>query len=85
MPAAETAATPATAAETAAKTAAKNAVEKSLRLTQIKSPIGYSVDQEKTIRALGLGKIGSTVEQIDNPAVRGMIFKVKHLIKVEEI
>ena len=65
--------------------ATKKTAQKSLKVTQIKSPIGYCADQEKTIRALGLGKIGSTVEQVDNPAVRGMIFKVKHLVEVEEI
>ncbi|MDR1422189.1 MAG: 50S ribosomal protein L30 [Coriobacteriales bacterium] len=56
-----------------------------MRVTQIKSTIGYAADQGKTIRALGLGKIGRSIEQVDNPAVRGMIFKVKHLVKVEEI
>jgi len=61
------------------------AVKKTLRVTQIKSSIGFKADQGKTLRALGLGKIGRTVEQVDNDAVRGMIFKVKHLVKVEEI
>jgi large subunit ribosomal protein L30 len=61
------------------------AAEKTLRITQIKSTIGFAADQGKTIRALGLGKIGRTVDQVDNPCVRGMIFKVKHLVKVEEI
>ena len=59
--------------------------KKSLRITQVKSSIGRPADQGKTLRALGLGKIGRTVEQVDNPSVRGMIFKVQHLIKVEEI
>jgi len=58
---------------------------KTLRVTQVKSTIGYAADQERTIRALGLGRIGKSVEQVDNPCVRGMIFKVKHLVKVEEI
>ena len=58
---------------------------KTLRITQIKSSIGYKKDQGATLRALGLGKIGSTVDQVDNDAVRGMIFKVKHLVKVENI
>ncbi|MDR1714060.1 MAG: 50S ribosomal protein L30 [Coriobacteriales bacterium] len=58
---------------------------KTLKVTQIKSTIGYKSDQARTIKALGLGKIGRSVEQVDNPAVRGMIFKVKHLVKVEEI
>ena len=59
--------------------------KKSLRLTQVKSAIGYNKDQGATLRALGLGKIGRTVEQVDNESVRGMIFKVKHLVEVEEI
>ena len=59
--------------------------KKTLRITQIKSSIGYKADQGKTLKALGLGKIGRTVEQVDNPAVRVMIFKVKHLVKVENI
>ena len=59
--------------------------KKTLRLTQVKSSIGYKADQAKTLKALGLGKIGSTVEQVDNDGIRGMIFKVKHLIEVENI
>ncbi len=59
--------------------------KKTLRLTQIKSSIGHKYDQEKTLKALGLGKIGRSVDQVDNESIRGMIFKVKHLIKVEEI
>ena len=59
--------------------------EKTLRLTQVKSAIGYKNDQLKTLKALGLGKIGKTVDQVDNECVRGMIFKVKHLITVENI
>ena len=59
--------------------------KKTLRLTQVKSSIGYKKDQAATLKALGLGKIGRTVEQADTPSIRGMIFKVKHLIKVEEL
>ncbi len=58
---------------------------KTLRVTQVKSSIGFSSDQLRTLKALGLGKINRSVDQVDNPAVRGMIFKVKHLVKVEEI
>lgn len=57
---------------------------KTLVVTQIKSAIGYKKDQGATLRALGLGKIGRSVEKIDNESIRGMIFKVKHLVKVEE-
>ncbi len=59
--------------------------KKTLRITQVKSSIGYKKDQEKTLKALGLGKIGRTVEQVDNDCIRGMIFKVKHLVEVENI
>lgn len=59
--------------------------KKTLRITQVKSAIGRKADQGKTLRALGLGKIGRVVDQVDNNAVRGMIFKVKHLVEVEEI
>ena len=59
--------------------------KKTLRITQVKSAIGYKKDQGATLRALGLGKINRCVEQVDNESVRGMIFKVKHLVKVEEI
>jgi len=64
---------------------AENKAQKTLKVTQIRSTIGFPADQGKTIRALGLGRINKSVEQVDNPAVRGMIFKVKHLVKVEEI
>ena len=58
---------------------------KTLRITQVKSPIGYKKDQGATLKALGLGRIGATVEQVDNDCIRGMIFKVKHLVEVETI
>lgn len=61
------------------------AESKQLRITQVKSSIGRKYDQEQTLRALGLRKIGMSVEHSDNPAIRGMIFKVKHLVQVEEI
>ncbi len=56
-----------------------------LKITQTKSTIACLKDQIATIKALGLHRIGETVEKPDNPAVRGMIFKVKHMVKVEEI
>ena len=55
-----------------------------LKLTQVKSQIGRKYDQDRTLKALGLGKIGKTKELPDNESVRGMIFKVKHLVEVEE-
>ena len=56
-----------------------------LRITYTKSSIGYSKDQKATVRSLGLRKLNSTVIQEDTPAIRGMIFKVKHLVSVEEL
>lgn len=57
---------------------------KKLIITQTGSQISRPESQAKTLKALGLGKIGRTVEHDDNPAIRGQIFKVKHLVKVEE-
>lgn len=56
-----------------------------LRVKWVKSAIGYPKDQKATIRALGLHKLQHTVEHNDQPAVRGMIRKVIHLVQVEEI
>ena len=56
-----------------------------LRITYSKSTIGYSKDQKATVRSLGLGKLNSIVIRDDTPATRGMIFKVRHLVKVEEV
>ena len=56
-----------------------------LKITQTKSTIACLKDQIATIKALGLHNIGQTVVKQDNPAMRGMIFKVKHMVKVEEI
>lgn len=59
--------------------------EKKLRVTQVRSAIGHKSDQARTIRSLGIHRLHETVEIVDNPSVRGMIFKVKHLVEVEEI
>jgi large subunit ribosomal protein L30 len=58
---------------------------KTLRITQIRSGIGLPRDQRATVRALGIKRMHDTVEQADTPVIRGMIFKVKHLVKVEEV
>jgi large subunit ribosomal protein L30 len=63
----------------------KNKVHKSLRITLIKSPIGYSRRQKGTVRALGLRRMGHTVEQRDTPVIRGMVQKISHLVRVEEL
>ncbi|MEA3310309.1 MAG: 50S ribosomal protein L30 [Chloroflexota bacterium] len=56
-----------------------------LKIKLVRSPIGYSVRQKRTVQALGLHRINQIVERPDNDAVRGMIFKVSHLVQVEEI
>ena len=65
-------------------TAKKTAAAKTLRITQVRSAIGFPADQKATVKALGLSRLHQTVEQVDNPAVRGMLAKVHHLVKVEE-
>ena len=56
-----------------------------LKITQTKSTIACLKDQIATIKALGLHRISQSVIKEDTPAIRGMIFKVKHMVKVEEI
>jgi large subunit ribosomal protein L30 len=55
-----------------------------LRITQHKSANGANPRQRDTLRTLGLGKIGRTTERPDDPAVRGAIHAVRHLVKVED-
>ena len=55
-----------------------------IKIKQIRSKIGYPVDQKRTLQALGLHKISQVVEVEDNPSVRGMIKKVRHLVTVVE-
>ena len=56
-----------------------------LKITLVKSTIGAIPKHKKTVQALGLKKINYSVTQQDNPAIRGMIKKVNHLVKVEEV
>jgi large subunit ribosomal protein L30 len=56
-----------------------------LRITYKKSVIGYSRDQKATMASLGLRKLNHSVIKPDNSAVRGMIFKIQHLVTVEEV
>lgn len=56
-----------------------------LRITLIKSKVGRLQSHKATVEALGLRKIGSTVEHEANPQIRGMVDKVKYLLKVEEV
>ena len=55
-----------------------------LRITWTKSGVGYARDQRRTLKALGFHRLHQTVEHSDSPSIRGMITKVKHLVKVEE-
>ena len=57
--------------------------EKILKITLVRSPIGNTERHKATIRALGLRKLGQTVEQKDSLVVRGMLAKVNHLVQVE--
>jgi large subunit ribosomal protein L30 len=63
---------------------AKTAQKKVIRVTLVNSPIGYPEPQKRTVRALGLHRLNQTIEHDDSPAVRGMITKVVHLVRVEE-
>ena len=56
-----------------------------LRITLLKSGIGYRYHQKRTLAALGLRRLHMTVERPDNPSVRGMLNKIQHLVRVEEI
>ena len=56
-----------------------------LRITYVKSAIGYNLRQKRTIRALGLHRLGDVVEQDNTEAIRGMVRKVQHLVQVEEV
>lgn len=62
----------------------KKSKEKYLRLTLVKSPIGYSARQKATIRAMGFRRMHQTIEKVDTPSMRGMLKKVAHLVQVEE-
>ena len=55
-----------------------------LRITQVRSGIGQTGKHRGTLRALGLGRIGRTVERPESPETLGMLRKVRHLVKVEE-
>ena len=56
-----------------------------LRVTLVKSGIGYAENQKKTLKALGLGRLNQSVIQEDSASLRGMVMKVRHLVKVEAV
>jgi large subunit ribosomal protein L30 len=55
-----------------------------VKITQFKSKNGANPKARESLRSLGLGKIGSTTEREDSPQLRGQLYKVRHLVKVEE-
>jgi len=56
-----------------------------LKITLVKSPLTRKPNQVATVKALGLGKLSSSVVKNDNPQIRGMIKTIAHLVKVEEV
>jgi large subunit ribosomal protein L30 len=65
-------------------TTAKATTAKTIKVTLVRSPIGYEQSQKDTVKALGLRRMHQTVEKEDTPVIRGMINKVVHLVQVEE-
>jgi large subunit ribosomal protein L30 len=59
-------------------------VPSAIRIRQVKSASGHPRDQQQTIRALGIRRLHQVVEHNDTPQIRGMIFKVRHLVEVVE-
>jgi large subunit ribosomal protein L30 len=66
-----------------AKTAQQSGEARRVKITLVKSPIGFNGKQAKVVQGMGLRRIGHTVELLDTPATRGMIHKVRHLVTVE--
>ncbi|GAP18646.1 50S ribosomal protein L30 [Levilinea saccharolytica] len=62
----------------------ENSQPKKIRITLVKSGIGYSVRHKATLKALGLRRLHQTVEHDDTPTMRGMLAKISHLIEIEE-
>ena len=56
-----------------------------LKITLVRSPIGFNKTQGKTVEGMGLRRIRHTVELLDTPATRGMLLKVRHLVAVTEL
>jgi large subunit ribosomal protein L30 len=59
--------------------------ETKIKITQIKSAIGYNVKQKRTLEALGIRKLNHSVVQVNNAQIEGMVYKVKHLVSVEDV
>lgn len=58
--------------------------DKTVRITYYRSVIGFTQDQRDTVRSLGFKRLNQTLEKPDTPTIRGMIAKVRHLVRVEE-
>jgi large subunit ribosomal protein L30 len=56
-----------------------------LRITLVRSTIGRPADQGRTVASLGLRRLNATVERPNNPSIRGMVTKIRHLVEVEEV
>ncbi len=56
-----------------------------LKITQVRSQVGFARKQRRVLTGLGLGRIGRTVQRYDSPTIRGMVDKVTHLVSVEEL
>jgi large subunit ribosomal protein L30 len=63
----------------------KEPKEKIVRVTLMRSAVGYSKEHKATVRALGFKRLHQTVEHLDTPTLRGMLYKVAHLVVVEEV
>ena len=66
-----------------AKKSKSSAATKRVKITLVKSTIGFNSDQARVVQGIGLRRIGHTVELADTPSTRGMIHKVRHLVEVE--
>ena len=66
------------------KTTKKAEEARKVRITLVRSPIGFNKTQAATVQGMGLRRIGHTIELSDTPATRGMIHKVRHLVEVAE-
>lgn len=60
----------------------RNETAPRVRVTLVRSPIGYDRRQALVVRGLGLRRIGHSIEVVDNPSIRGMLHKVRHLVEV---
>jgi large subunit ribosomal protein L30 len=63
---------------------AEGGERRTVKITLVKSPIGFDRTQGATVQGMGLRRIGHSVELLDTPATRGMILKVRHLVTVQE-